>query len=129
MVPAGNKARRLSLVNQTTKKIHHHHHQHHQNFQLIRLSNIRLDFSSHLALKWIFNALQKTRQSYRRKEDILRSTSEKILVLSELMSVNNQLLMFPFFELFYLILKYLRIFNFFKVKYYHVLLIWERLSL
>ena len=26
MVPAGNKAKRLSLVNHTTKTIHHHHH-------------------------------------------------------------------------------------------------------
>ena len=25
MVPAGNKAERLSLVNHTTKTIHHHH--------------------------------------------------------------------------------------------------------
>ena len=29
MVPAGNKARRLSSVNHTTKIIHHHHHHHH----------------------------------------------------------------------------------------------------
>ena len=29
MVPAGNKAKRLSLVNQTTKTIHYHHHHHH----------------------------------------------------------------------------------------------------
>ena len=27
MVPAGNKAKRLSSVNHTTKTIHHHHHQ------------------------------------------------------------------------------------------------------
>ena len=27
MVPAGNKAKRLSSVNHTTKIIHHHHHQ------------------------------------------------------------------------------------------------------
>ena len=26
MVPAGNKAKRLSPVNHTTKTIHHHHH-------------------------------------------------------------------------------------------------------
>ena len=26
MVPAGNKAKRLSSVNHTTKTIHHHHH-------------------------------------------------------------------------------------------------------
>ena len=26
MVPAGNKAKRLSSVNHTTKAIHHHHH-------------------------------------------------------------------------------------------------------
>ena len=29
MVPAGNKANHLSLVNHTTKTIHHHHHHHH----------------------------------------------------------------------------------------------------
>ena len=29
MVPAGNKAKRLSSVNHTTKTIHHHHHHHH----------------------------------------------------------------------------------------------------
>ena len=27
MVPAGNKAKRLSSINHTTKTIHHHHHQ------------------------------------------------------------------------------------------------------
>ena len=29
MIPAGNKAKRLSSVNHTTKTIHHHHHHHH----------------------------------------------------------------------------------------------------
>ena len=29
MAPAGNKAKRLSLVNHTTKTIYHHHHHHH----------------------------------------------------------------------------------------------------
>ena len=29
VVPAGNKAKRLSSVNHTTKAIHHHHHHHH----------------------------------------------------------------------------------------------------
>ena len=29
MVPARNKAKRLSSVNHTTKTIHHHHHHHH----------------------------------------------------------------------------------------------------
>ena len=29
MAPAGNKAKRLSSVNHTTKTIHHHHHYHH----------------------------------------------------------------------------------------------------
>ena len=29
MVPAGNKAKRLSSVNHTTKTIYHHHHNHH----------------------------------------------------------------------------------------------------
>ena len=35
MVPAGNKAKRLSSVNHTIKTIHHHrhHHHHHQPFQ------------------------------------------------------------------------------------------------
>ena len=28
MVPAGNKAKRISSVNHTTKTIHHHHHHH-----------------------------------------------------------------------------------------------------
>ena len=28
MVPAGNRAKRLSSVNHTTKRIHHHHHHH-----------------------------------------------------------------------------------------------------
>ena len=28
MVPAGNKAKRLSSVKHTTKTIHHHHHHH-----------------------------------------------------------------------------------------------------
>ena len=28
MVPAGNKAKRLSSVSHTTKTIHHHHHHH-----------------------------------------------------------------------------------------------------
>ena len=31
MVPAGNKAKRLSSVNHTTKTIHHHLHHHHVN--------------------------------------------------------------------------------------------------
>ena len=26
MIPAGNKAKRLSSINHTTKTIHHHHH-------------------------------------------------------------------------------------------------------
>ena len=30
MVPTGNKAKPLSLVNHTTKTIHHLHHHHHQ---------------------------------------------------------------------------------------------------
>ena len=29
MVPGGNKAKRLSSVNHTTRTIHHHHHHHH----------------------------------------------------------------------------------------------------
>ena len=29
MVPAGNKAKRLSSVSHTTKTLHHHHHHHH----------------------------------------------------------------------------------------------------
>ena len=34
MVPAGNKAKRLSSVNHTTKTIHHHHH--HQRTLVLR---------------------------------------------------------------------------------------------
>ena len=33
MVPAGNKAKRLSSVNHTTKTIHHHYHHHHRREQ------------------------------------------------------------------------------------------------
>ena len=33
MVPVGNKAKRLSSVNHTTKTIHHHHHHHHHHHQ------------------------------------------------------------------------------------------------
>ena len=36
MVPAGNKAKRLLLVNHTTKTIHHHHHHHHQESLTVR---------------------------------------------------------------------------------------------
>ena len=32
MVPAGNKAKRLSSVNHTTKTIHHHHRHHFDSF-------------------------------------------------------------------------------------------------
>ena len=35
MVPAGNKARRLSSANHTTKTIYHHHH-HHQCTLLVK---------------------------------------------------------------------------------------------
>ena len=38
MVPAGNKAKRLSSVNHTTKTIHHHHHLHHHTLLIIILS-------------------------------------------------------------------------------------------
>ena len=38
MVPAGNKAKRLSSVNLTTKTIHHHHH-HRACFQPITIEN------------------------------------------------------------------------------------------
>ena len=34
MVPAGNKAKRLSSANHTTKTIHHHHHHHLHPLQL-----------------------------------------------------------------------------------------------
>ena len=34
MVPAGNRAKRLSSVSYTTKTIHHHHHHHHFFFRL-----------------------------------------------------------------------------------------------
>ena len=33
MAPAGNKAKRLSSINHTTKTIHHHHHHHHHHHQ------------------------------------------------------------------------------------------------
>ena len=33
MVPAGNKTKRLSSVNHTTKTIHHHHHHHHHHHE------------------------------------------------------------------------------------------------
>ena len=37
MVPAGNKAKRLSSFNHTTKAIHqHHHHHHHHHHQLLK---------------------------------------------------------------------------------------------
>ena len=36
VVPAGNKAKRLSLVNHTTKTIHDHHHHHHHHYHHIR---------------------------------------------------------------------------------------------
>ena len=36
MVPAGNKAKRLSWVNHTTKAIHHHLHQKIQNFEKMK---------------------------------------------------------------------------------------------
>ena len=35
MVPARNKAKRLSSVNHTTKTIHHHHHHHHHHIIII----------------------------------------------------------------------------------------------
>ena len=35
MVPAGNKAKRLSSVNNTTKTILHHHHHHHHHHIII----------------------------------------------------------------------------------------------
>ena len=48
MVPAGNKAKYLSLVNHTTKKInphqHHHHHHHHHDLLLLSPKKIELDF-------------------------------------------------------------------------------------
>ena len=35
MVTAGNKAKRLSSVNHTTKTIHRHHHHHHHHHQAV----------------------------------------------------------------------------------------------
>ena len=35
MVPARNKAKRLSLVNHTTKTIYHHHHHHHHHHHIL----------------------------------------------------------------------------------------------
>ena len=63
MVPAGNKAKRLSSVNHTTKTIHHHHHHHlHRVHKFSLSSTLRnsfclqrsfrsLDVSGKLALK------------------------------------------------------------------------------
>ena len=34
MVPAGNKAEHLLLINHTTKTIHHHHHHHHSHHHM-----------------------------------------------------------------------------------------------
>ena len=42
MVPAGNKAERLSSVNHTTKTIHHDHHRHHH--REIALKTVCKDF-------------------------------------------------------------------------------------
>ena len=36
MVPAGNKAKRLSLVNHTAKTIHHHHYHHHHHAKIVK---------------------------------------------------------------------------------------------
>ena len=45
MVPAGNKAKRLSLVNHTKKTIHHLHHHHHHHHHLFgqKLFLLQLD--------------------------------------------------------------------------------------
>ena len=40
MVPAGNKAKRISSVNHTTETIHHHHHLHIQNPDIFRTRSI-----------------------------------------------------------------------------------------
>ena len=40
MIPAGKKAKRLSLVNHTTKAIHHHHHHHHHHPHHIEISQV-----------------------------------------------------------------------------------------
>ena len=42
MVPAGNKAKRLPLVNHTTKRFHHHHHYHHHR-QYLKQINIFIE--------------------------------------------------------------------------------------
>ena len=48
MVPAGNKAKRLSSVNYTTKTIHdhdhdhHHHHHHHHHHRMSKLDSENL---------------------------------------------------------------------------------------
>ena len=39
MVIAGYKAKRLSLVNHTTKTIHHHHHHHHHQILILEFEN------------------------------------------------------------------------------------------
>ena len=43
MVPARNKAKRLSSVNHTTKTIHHHHHHHHHQGQVMIIKKYTYD--------------------------------------------------------------------------------------
>ena len=44
MVPAGNKAKRLSSVNHATKRIHRHHHHHHHHYHLHQDKNLLVNF-------------------------------------------------------------------------------------
>ena len=43
MVPAGNKAKRLSSVNHTTITIHHHHHYHQATGEINKIAQQRID--------------------------------------------------------------------------------------
>ena len=58
MVPAGNKSKRLSLVNHTTKTIHRHHHHHHQS-RSSHLEPVTGNFESQI----IFSNIQRSLSS------------------------------------------------------------------
>ena len=63
MVPAGNKAKRLSSVNHTTKTIHHHH-QHHHTVQIFTSNSHRQKHESKVSklCKGCFLPSSSTRQ-------------------------------------------------------------------
>ena len=57
MVPAGNKTKRLSSVNHTTRTIHHHHHQTSM-MKLFRENSEQLLFFNYFqkeAPSWVFD--------------------------------------------------------------------------